>query len=45
VEHKKFGAGTVVRCRGEGEDAIITVAFPGAGVKDLAVRYAPLKRA
>lgn len=44
VEHKKFGRGTVVRCRGEGEDAIITVAFPGAGVKDLAVRYAPLRR-
>ncbi|MDK2882700.1 MAG: ATP-dependent helicase UvrD/PcrA [Bacillota bacterium] len=44
VQHKKFGAGTVVRCRGEGEDAIITVAFPNVGVKDLAVRYAPLKR-
>ncbi|MGI6605017.1 MAG: DNA helicase PcrA [bacterium] len=44
VEHKMFGTGTVVSTRGEGEDAIITVAFPGAGIKDLAVRYAPLKK-
>ncbi len=44
LQHPKFGEGTVVSCRGDSPDAIITVAFPDVGVKDLAIRYAPIKK-
>jgi len=44
VQHPKYGAGTVVRREGEGEDAKITVNFPGYGLKKLIARYAGLKR-
>lgn len=42
VRHPRFGMGVVVSCRGEGEDAEVTVAFPGQGVKKLVARYARL---
>ncbi|MDI6906064.1 MAG: DNA helicase PcrA [Thermoanaerobacterales bacterium] len=42
VRHQKWGEGTVVRVTGEGEEARVTVAFPGLGVKELLVKYAPL---
>ncbi|MCL6450818.1 MAG: UvrD-helicase domain-containing protein [Acetobacteraceae bacterium] len=45
VLHHRWGEGTVVQCRGEGEDAEVAVAFPGAGVRRLLLRYAGLKRA
>jgi DNA helicase-2/ATP-dependent DNA helicase PcrA len=44
VEHPKYGAGTVVRREGEGEDAKITVNFPRYGLKKLVEKYAGLKR-
>ncbi|MGI6130220.1 MAG: DNA helicase PcrA [bacterium] len=44
LEHAKFGRGTVVSCRGSGADAILTVAFPQVGIKNLALRYAPIKK-
>lgn len=44
LEHPKFGQGIVVSCRGNSTDAIITVAFVDGGIKDLALRYAPIKK-
>ena len=35
VEHPKYGRGTVLRREGEGEDAKLTVSFPGYGLKKL----------
>lgn len=45
VVHPKWGEGTVVSTHGEGEDAEITLAFPGLGVKRVIARYAGLRRA
>ncbi len=44
VEHPKYGRGTVVRREGDGDDAKITVSFPGHGLKKLVEKYAGLKR-
>lgn len=44
VEHDKFGRGTVVRVEGQGENAILTIAFEGQGVKKLSVAYAPIRK-
>src|SRR5262249_18618993 len=44
VEHPKYGTGTVVRREGDGDDAKITVSFPGIGLKKLVEKYAGLKR-
>jgi len=44
VEHPKYGTGTVVRREGEGDNAKITVNFPGFGLKKLIEKYAGLKR-
>lgn len=45
VRHPKYGAGTVIDCEGEGEDAKLTVSFPGYGRKKLIERYASLEPA
>lgn len=45
VKHGEWGVGMVVSAEGEGRNAIVTVAFPGLGVKRLAVAYAPLEPA
>ncbi|MFA7467161.1 MAG: DNA helicase PcrA [Desulfotomaculaceae bacterium] len=42
VEHRKWGRGTVVNVKGQGEKAEISIDFPGLGVKTLLARYAPL---
>ena len=44
VKHPKFGIGTVVGVRGEGEGQELDILFPGTGVKKLLVAYAPLQR-
>ena len=44
VEHDRFGRGTVIRVDGQGENAILTVAFDGQGVKKVSVAYAPIRR-
>ena len=43
VRHEKWGVGTVMRREGSGEQAKVTVHFPGHGLKKLMVRYADLK--
>jgi DNA helicase-2/ATP-dependent DNA helicase PcrA len=40
VNHPKYGKGTIVRLEGEGEDAKLTVSFPGHGIKKLVEKYA-----
>ncbi|MBO0729367.1 MAG: ATP-binding domain-containing protein, partial [Acidimicrobiaceae bacterium] len=44
VVHAKWGEGTVLDLRGEGERAEATVRFPSVGEKQLALALAPLKR-
>lgn len=44
VEHRKWGRGTVVNVKGRGENAEISIDFPGLGVKTLLARYAPLEK-
>jgi len=43
IEHARYGRGTVVRREGEGEDAKLTVSFPGYGLKKLIAKYAGIK--
>ncbi|MDI3269402.1 MAG: UvrD-helicase domain-containing protein [Bacillota bacterium] len=43
VLHPIFGEGRVVTVVGHGEEAQVTVAFPGQGVKHLVARYARLQ--
>jgi len=42
VQHPKYGRGTIVRREGEGDDAKLTVMFPGHGLKKLVQKYAGL---
>ncbi len=44
VQHKVWGQGTVVSCETSAGDLVITVAFPGQGVKKLLASMAPLER-
>lgn len=44
IEHAKYGRGTVVRVEGEGDDAKLTISFPGYGLKKLIAKYAGLNR-
>jgi DNA helicase-2/ATP-dependent DNA helicase PcrA len=43
IEHAKYGRGTIVRLEGSGEDAKVTVSFPGHGLKKLVAKYAGIK--
>ena len=45
VRHGKWGLGTIVSVRGEGEERELQVAFPGLGVRALMQKYAPITRA
>ncbi|MCI0348770.1 MAG: UvrD-helicase domain-containing protein [Acidobacteriales bacterium] len=45
VRHPKYGEGKVYKREGEGEDAKITVQFPGFGLKKLVEKYAQLEKA
>jgi DNA helicase-2/ATP-dependent DNA helicase PcrA len=40
VNHPKYGRGTVVRKEGEGDDAKLTVMFPGHGLKKIIAKFA-----
>lgn len=42
VVHPKYGRGTVMRREGEGEDAKLTISFPGHGLKKLVAKFAGL---
>ncbi len=44
VRHPKYGEGMVVDRLGDGEDAKLTVQFPGHGVKKLVEKFAQLSR-
>jgi DNA helicase-2/ATP-dependent DNA helicase PcrA len=43
VNHPKYGRGTVLRREGEGEDAKLTISFPGVGLKKIVEKYAGIK--
>ncbi len=43
VRHPKYGRGTVLRREGDGEDAKLTVSFPGYGLKKLVEKYAGIQ--
>jgi DNA helicase-2/ATP-dependent DNA helicase PcrA len=43
VVHERYGKGQVLRVEGEGDDAKLTVMFPGYGLKKLVRKYAQLK--
>ena len=40
IQHPKYGRGTVLRREGDGEDAKLTISFPGYGLKKIVERYA-----
>ncbi len=44
VVHPRFGEGTVIEVKDGPNGGTVTVAFPGAGIKTLAVAIAPLKK-
>ncbi len=43
IDHPRYGRGTIVRREGEGDDAKLTVSFPGYGLKKIVEKYAGLK--
>ncbi len=43
ILHPKYGRGTVLRREGDGDDAKLTVSFPGYGLKKLVEKYAGIK--
>lgn len=43
VKHTKFGEGTVIAVKGEGDNIIVDVAFKGVGIKSLSAKYAPME--
>jgi DNA helicase-2/ATP-dependent DNA helicase PcrA len=43
VHHPKYGRGTVLRREGDGEDAKLTISFPGHGLKKIVEKYAGIK--
>jgi DNA helicase-2/ATP-dependent DNA helicase PcrA len=43
VQHPKYGRGVVMRREGEGEDAKLTISFPGYGLKKIIEKYAGIK--
>ncbi len=44
VRHSKYGEGTVMMREGDGEDAKLTVVFPGHGMKKLMEKFANLEK-
>ncbi|MBV9304317.1 MAG: UvrD-helicase domain-containing protein [Acidobacteriaceae bacterium] len=43
VRHPKYGRGTILRREGDGEDAKLTISFPGYGLKKIVEKYAGIK--
>jgi DNA helicase-2/ATP-dependent DNA helicase PcrA len=44
VKHAKYGTGVVLRSEGAGDDAKLTVSFPGYGQKKFVARFATLEK-
>jgi len=45
VKHSKYGTGVVLRSEGAGDDAKLTVSFPGYGQKKFVAKFAALEKA
>jgi DNA helicase-2/ATP-dependent DNA helicase PcrA len=43
IDHPKYGRGTVLRREGEGDNAKLTISFPGYGLKKIVEKYAGIK--
>ena len=43
IHHPKYGRGMVLRREGDGEDAKLTISFPGYGLKKIVEKYAGIK--
>ena len=43
MNHPKYGRGTVLRREGDGDDAKLTISFPGYGFKKIVEKYAGIK--
>ncbi len=43
VEHPKYGRGTILRREGDGDDAKLTISFPGYGLKKIVEKFAGIK--
>ena len=43
--HGKWGVGMVVEVKGSGDNQEVKIAFPGEGIKALAVKFAPIRKA
>jgi DNA helicase-2/ATP-dependent DNA helicase PcrA len=43
VTHPKYGRGTVMRREGDGDDAKLTISFPGYGLKKIIAKFAGIK--
>ena len=39
ITHPKYGRGTILRREGDGEDAKLTVSFPGYGLKKIVEKF------
>ncbi len=44
VKHLKFGVGTIIEVKGNGDNTIVYVAFLGVGIKPLSAKFAPLEK-
>lgn len=44
AQHSKWGVGTVVEVRGNGDNQEVKIAFPGMGIRQLMVKFAPLTK-
>ena len=44
VRHAKYGVGLILRREGQGDDAKVTVSFPGYGLRKLVEKYARLEK-
>jgi DNA helicase-2/ATP-dependent DNA helicase PcrA len=45
ANHRKWGIGTVVSVRGEGDDQELDIAFPSPiGIKRLLAKFAPIEK-
>jgi len=45
VKHGKWGIGTIISVRGQGEETELQIAFPDQGIKGFMQKYAPIQRA
>jgi DNA helicase-2/ATP-dependent DNA helicase PcrA len=45
VRHARYGSGVILRAEGSGEDAKLTVSFPGFGQRKFIAKYAQLEKA